>query len=226
MADVPSVRLVPIESSPETGLVFRVDRPPFSDLRLRQMVSLGVRRRAIARAIVGNEAAASTVAEDRSEAGAIVALVGGTPAIQIAFASTMSEEHRAAMVLEQQLLEIGLRVALKPVSVDVAGDMLGEGKFEIFLMSAGFTPSFYYRVQTGSLGNVTGYSNPELDAAIARGDQAKALEILNHDLPMTPLYFQRSMVAIDRKFCNVHPRSSGDLSWLAEVHLCAQGETE
>lgn len=223
---MPSVRLVGLERNPYTGLVFRVDHGPFSDIRLRQVVSYGLRRRAIARAISGNENTAATVKEDLAEASRLLAEIGNAPPIRISFAATSTEDHRAAMVIEQQLLELGLRVKLDPEPLDVASDRVRKGEFEVFLMSAGYTPAYYWRVQTGSPANVSAYSNAELDQAIERGDNENAVVIMSRDLPMTPLFMQRNVIAVDRRLCGVHPKNSSDMSWLADVHLCAQGETE
>ena len=226
LSDVPSVRLVGLERNPYTGLVFRVDHGPFSDIRLRQVVSYGLRRRAIARAISGDESAATAVKEDLGEASRLLAEIGNAPPILVSFAATSTEDHRAAMVIEQQLLELGLRVKLDPEPLEIAADRVGKGDFEVFLMSAGYTPAYYWRVQTGSVANVSAYSNAELDQAIERGDHETAIAIMSRDLPMTPLFVQRNVIAVDRRLCGVHPKNSSDMSWLADVHLCAQGETE
>src|SRR5262249_5693194 len=100
LSDVPSVRLVGLERNPYSGLVFRVDHGPFSDIRLREVVSWGVRRRAIARAISGDESAATQVKEDLGEASRLLAEIGNAPPIRISFPESSSEDHRAAMVIE------------------------------------------------------------------------------------------------------------------------------
>lgn len=226
LSDVPSVRLVGLERNPFSGLVFRVDHGPFSDTRLRRVVSYGIRRRAIARAIAGDDNAAAAVTEDLGEASRLLAEIGNPPPIRVSFAATSTEDHRAAMIIEQQLLELGLRVKLDPEPLDVAAERVGKGDFDVFLMSAGYTPAYYWRVQTGSVANVSAYSNTELDLAIERGDHETAIAIMSRDLPMTPLFMQRNVIAVDRRLCGVHPKNSSDMTWLADVHLCAQGETE
>jgi len=226
LSDVPSVRLVGLERNPFTGLVFRVDHGPFADLRLRRVVSYGLRRRAIARAISGDENTAAHVDENLDEASRLLREIGNAPPIRVTFSALSTEDHRAAMVIEQQLLELGLQVKLDPQPLAVAADRVGKGDFEVFVMSAGYTPAYYWRVQTRSPANVSAYSNAELDKAIERGDHETAVAIMSRDLPMTPLFMQRNVIAVDRRLCGVHPKNSSDMSWLADVHVCAQGETE
>jgi len=227
LSDVPSVRLVSLERNPYTGLIFRVDHGPFADTRLRRVVSFSLRRRAIARAITGDEKAAATdPKEDLTEASRILGEIRNAPPFRVTFISLSSEDHRAAMIIEQQLLELGLHVVLDPEPLDKAADRVNKGDFDVLIISAGWTPAYYWRVQTGSPANVSAYSNAELDQAIEGGDNETAVGILSRDLPMTPLFVQRNVIAIDRRLCGVHPKNSSDMSWLADVHLCAQGETE
>src|SRR5262249_27442943 len=54
LADVPSIRVIPVEQSAVSGLFFNVSGPVLHDLRLRQAISLGLRRAAIAEVVADN----------------------------------------------------------------------------------------------------------------------------------------------------------------------------
>src|SRR5262249_752877 len=134
---------------------------------------------------------AATAPEDATEARRLIAeLKAEKPLPRLTFTvlKYWSEATRAALVVEQQLSEIGIDVHIDAVDVEAAGDRMTSLDYGILLMNAGYQPFFYRRVLSGHPANITGYSNPEFDRAVAAGNDARAAQILQDDVPMTPLY--------------------------------------
>jgi hypothetical protein len=50
--------------------------------------------------------------------------------------------------------------------------------------------------------------------------------ILQRDVPMTPLYTLRALVAFDADLCGANPTELRDYRWLSNVHRCGSGETQ
>lgn len=230
LAEVPSVALAPYSAPPSLGLLFQVQHGAFVDVRLRRALSLGLHRGAIAKAVLGGSDNALASEEDFVEAQRLLEEIraerGDLPAVRLRYLTNATEDQRAALVLEQQLDELGFQVKLEPFEVASANDVFTKRDFEVLLTYAGVTPIYFRRALSKHAGNITGYANPEFDRAVAESDEARAIEILERDVPMTPLLTIPEAVAVDRRFCGARPRINSDLSWLADVHSCAAGETE
>jgi hypothetical protein len=226
LSEVPSVHIVPITQTATTGLIFNVSGPVMRDVRLRRAASLALRRAAIAEVVASDRSAAVYVSEDGAQASKLVREAGG-PTLRVAVIGSLSDDVRAAMVVEQQLEEVGFRVECRVLSFEEMNEIYGRSRdFDVGFLVAGYEPIYFRRALSGHRGNITGYANPEFDAAVAAGDSARAIQILEHDVPFTPLYRVKEGVALNAGFCGVHPRVSYDWSWLADIHACAPGETE
>lgn len=227
LAEVPSVRIVQISERQTACLQFNVSASPFSDVRLRRAVSLGLRRRALAQSVAGSPDTALDVPESSEEARTLLRAVGPTPPIRVLLYSAMNDAQRVALVIRQQLAELGVSTTIRLADLDAAeATVLKTRDFDILLLYCGFEPQYFRRALSGSPGNITGYNNAEFDAAVQAGENRRAIELLQRDLPFTPLYRIDEGVAVSRNFCGVHPKNGFDLSWLAEVRACAPGELE
>src|SRR5262249_48350448 len=152
LAEVPSVRLVDLGEVQPVGLVFQGKDGPFSDPRLRRAVSLGLRRGAVARVVLGNAGGAAPMPEDIPAARRLIQEIraehGDLAPIKLMFLATASEDQRAALVIEQQLEELGLALTLQPASLEQINDVVPQHKFEIYLTYAGLTPINFRRFST------------------------------------------------------------------------------
>jgi ABC-type transport system substrate-binding protein len=227
LADVPSVQLVNYQTPASLGLMFQTGHGPFADVRLRRAVALGINRAAVGRAVLGSDEAGVASPENPKQARMLLDAVrrerGTLAPIRLSFLSSLTEDQRAALVLEQQLVELGLEVRLEPAPMASALDMVKRGDFEILLTYAGTTPNYFQKLL--GISAMIGYVNPDFAQAVAEGNSAQASEILERDVPVTPIVTTFEMVAVDRSFCGVHPIAISDLSWLADIHPCAAGES-
>ena len=223
LREVPSVRVVPVEHPSTAAIFFNVRRGAFATAEARRLVSAGFRRRAIAHAATSDDTAAvgsdveKPSGEERPSARGRVRLL---------FYAGASDTQRAALVIEQQLLELGFQVDILALDLPELGKQLSDGGYDLFLHQGAYEPAAFKLATSASDYNLTGYANPEFDAAVAAGNDARALELLARDVPFAPLYGLREAVALDVKLCGDRPKYSYDLSWLATVHTCAPGERE
>lgn len=223
LREVPSIRVQPLAHPATVALWFHVSAAPTSELRLRRAVALALRRRNLAEAIGGDPGAAAEVPEDEAAARALLA--GETPRLRLFVYDGSSELQRVALAIQQQLGATGIRVEIE------TGDLarlrqVFDGDFDLLLFFGGSEPRYWACVTSGKPQNFSGYSNPEFDRAVADGDTARARALLEHDIPLTPLYTVDEGIAMDRRLCGARPEYVYDLSWLAAVHPCAPGEVE
>jgi ABC-type oligopeptide transport system substrate-binding subunit len=226
LRDVPSVRLVPVGHPPTSAVLLRVNEGPLADLRLRRAVSLALRRKAIATVVIGDDSLAVDAVEDVVAARALVTAAGRPAPLRLALQAAATADTRAALVIEEQLANVDLAVR---INVGTLQDLIGlvdSGQFDLIFLSADFAPESFSRFRSRSERNVSGYSSPEFDLAVDHGDADRAIEILQRDLPLVPLYRTPEYVAINRELCGAQPQDVNDNSWLAAVHRCAEGERE
>ena len=223
LSDVPSVRIVPVAETPDVALHFRTDSPIFADREMRRHVAGNIRRAAVAQMATGDRTLAIPVTVEP----ALANPKGAT--LTILSVNSLAGHQQAVLVLEQRLVEMGFTVKLKPGSPEELVEKVSGGEWDAMVFYAGsgkFDLAYASRYLGDRPGNIPRYKNPEYDAAVAAGDLHKAKQLLADDVPFTPLYRASEAVAIDRRFCGVHPRVNYDLSWLADVHLCAPGEAQ
>ena len=191
-------------------LCLKVDRPPFSDPRLRTAVQVGLDRDALVgvvllgRGRVGNDlrgpgvqyydAAIPQVTRDLPRASALVAEAGarGLP-VEILTSSTDPAFVPAATEIARQLTETGLDARPRTIPPD---DYFAQvRRTGVAAMTSGGPlplPDYIGRkLVTGGSPNYTGYRNPAIDAlyarAIATPDEAErarafdAVQALFHD---------------------------------------------
>jgi ABC-type transport system substrate-binding protein len=220
----PTVRIVPFSRPPTTALIFRTDRPQVGDPAVRRALSLALDRRAIASVVNGDPSTALPVREDLTEARKILADLGyghDRPlALKIWLASETSDFQRAGLVIEQQLAVLDVSVDFEVMTATEIQSRLSD-PFDAIVFFGGWEPNY-----AATITFLAKYSNPDVEAAFAAGDNEKGRSILEHDMPLTPLYRIEQAVAADRDLCNIHPTMISNPLWLADVRPCAAGEAE
>jgi hypothetical protein len=219
LGEVPSVRIVSYQRRKPIALHFGLSSPAFADAGVRRSVAARFNRAAIAAFATGDSAnALVTRAEDTDRN-----LSGH---VRLIFYGASLDQRKAALVVEQQLVEMGFSVSIKALAVPELMAAVEKQSFDVFLFEGSHDPRHHRRFTTGSDFNISKYSSAAFDDAVERGDAATATHILETDVPLTPLYREAEAVAVDRRFCGVHPVGSHDYSFLAEIRPCEEGETE
>jgi hypothetical protein len=219
LREVPSVRIVRYERRRPIALHFGLTSPTLGDSGVRRSVAARLNRTAIALYATGqanNAIATRSQANERPLSGSV----------RLIFPKAALDQRKAALVVEQQLVEMGFTVSLEPLDIPQLMAAVENQSFDVFIFEGSHEPRHHQRFTTGSDFNITKYSNAAYDDAVQRGDAAIATQILETDMPLTPLYMEAEAVAVDRRFCGVRPVASHDYSFLAEIRPCAEGETE
>jgi peptide/nickel transport system substrate-binding protein len=221
LSKTPGLRVSIAPSTSRAYLVFNVGHPPFSDLRLRRAVNLALDRRALVEnALLGlgtpafcfytpgvawaYNGQARVPDFNVAEAKRLVAEVA--PSRPLMFPASKPPGGQFSPVVTEimrQLEAVGLRVELLPVGpTDLLARLLDGMDFDLVQFAGDQGPDPDTMVSRfGSHGKMQTmhYSNPELDAVLARGGAStdpaertrayfRAQEILAADLPIAPLY--------------------------------------
>lgn len=126
---------------------------------------------------------------------------------------------RGALILQDQLGRLGIRMAIEEVEWAAFFDRLGRGMFDAQYSSLGQDPSpaalaTDWTEEGFNEFNVGRYSNPEytrlgraardgIDRATSRSQWHAALKIINEDAPAIWLYIPRKFAAVHQRFDNV-----------------------
>lgn len=217
-----------VETSPGDGqysLVFNLRRRPFRDLRVRQAVNHAIDRPALlARALYGYgtpglgfytpavawafNPAARVPEPNPDRARALLDEAGLRPDSRgVRFEAELlcpsfSPYPDVARVVADQLAAVGIAIRSRKVSPrEWIAAVVQRHDFDLVLMGGSLAPDpeiLNLRFGSRSPTPVTGYENPEFDAAVAEGARGvdasqrarayfRAQEILARDLPMAPL---------------------------------------
>lgn len=221
LREVPSVRVVNVARPASAALIFNVRAPIFADVGLRRQVAGALRRRALAFAATGGAESALPETENQD-----MTPFGAGRRIDVVILKAASNLQRAALVLEQQLAEMGFEVHLRALDLEELGAVLAKHEFDALLFMGAYEKRYFRLAMSGDPGNVTGYASADFDKAVADGDDSGAEAVLRRDVPFTPLFTLPEAVAADERLCGIKPEVGSDLSWLAGVHACAPGEHE
>ncbi|HEY2224051.1 ABC transporter substrate-binding protein [Actinomycetospora sp.] len=188
-------RVLSAPGSASQFLYLRVDRPPFSDPRLREAVTLGLDREALVRVAllgkgqVGNDlfgqgaqyydTSVPQVTRDVERAGALVGQAGATGSrIELQTSTSDPIYQAAAGVIAQQLGEIGLQVVPRTVPPDsYYATIRSQGVSSVSSVGSLPLPDYIGRrmVSSATARNFTGYRDPQIDAlsaaAVATSDE-------------------------------------------------------
>ncbi|TCK22842.1 ABC transporter substrate-binding protein [Pseudonocardia endophytica] len=187
ISDDGRVRLLAAADSNHQYLCLKVDRPPFSDPRLRDAVRYGIDRDALVRVVllgrgrVGNDlrgrgaqyydAGIPQVVRDVDRARSLVDAAGARGREVELLVSTLEPTFvPAARLITEQLAEIGLRATTRTVPAsDYYGEVRRTGAAAA--TSGGRLPIPDYvgrKLVTSGTGNFTGWKDPEVDRLYTR----------------------------------------------------------
>jgi peptide/nickel transport system substrate-binding protein len=199
IARAPGYKLVTRSGITTDYLQLRLSRPPFSDLRARRAVQVGLDRDALVRdllgsrgrpanqlvgpAVFGHDPSLPAVKRDMAEARSLLAAAGYADGLDL---DLEFREGRRVGALVAQLAQIGIRARPRPqpftqlsarmiadeVSMYYGGAMASTGDASDVLDSL-----LHSRLPDRSLGesNTVGYRNPALDALIESASRQSAM---------------------------------------------------
>jgi len=144
-----------------------------------------------------------------------------------------------AGVIQNYLKNVGVPVTIETAELNTLFDELRRGNFQIFYgqwVGGNQDPIFYKDLfatseiptETRASRNRSRYSNKELDALIEEAintfdrEKAKSLyakidEIVTHDVPVVPLWYQANIVIAQKKVGNIKVNASGDWGFVKDV---------
>ncbi|MET0189969.1 MAG: ABC transporter substrate-binding protein [Pseudonocardia sediminis] len=198
-----AARVLSAPGSTSQFLNLRVDRPPFSDPRLREAVRLGIDREALVRVVllgsgqVGDDlfgpglqyypADVPRVARDVDRARALVAQAGATGTrVELQTSSTDPNFSPAATLVAAQLGEIGLAATPRVLDSKTYFAEIRRSGVAAFSRTGTLPIPDYIgrrRLSTSTSNNYTGYRDPEVDrlyaaATAARDEQARTAALV------------------------------------------------
>jgi len=221
LSRTPGLRVSIAPTASRAYLAFNLGHPPFSDIRLRRAVNLALDRRALVENALSGLGApafgfytpgvawayngeARAPAFDVAAAKRLVAEVGPLRPLKFPVSRLPGAPlSPVAAEIVRQLEAVGLRI--EPIAVEpteLLSRLLEGMDFDLVQVAGDQGPdpdSMATRFGSHRLIQGTNYSNPELDAVLARGGASndpavrtkayfRAQEILAADLPIAPLY--------------------------------------
>jgi len=223
-AGMTSVRLLDIPPTISATLFFNVRDPELADRGVRRQLAASLNRAAIARVATDDPSAAAL---------AIAAIPGKAVALPTQLSLLVIEDQStlilAASVIRHQFARLGITVGVEPMALaDLLKDRVDQGRFQLVLMPAPNGDRRFARfVSPGpEMPSITGFADPEYDAAVRAGDLHGAQSILDREMPATVLYEWRTFAAIDAHFCGEVTPSFSSWRWMADLHPCEDGERE
>jgi Bacterial extracellular solute-binding proteins, family 5 Middle len=218
-----SVHVIDIPATTSAALYFNVRAPALADANVRRQIASGLNRRAIARIATGDASSAA-------------APVVGVPDAEITMPSRLalivveadSTMLLAASVVRHELDRLSIRIDVEPVALEEFLSASAQSRHDMVLLPLPNGQRRYSRFLSPAPDSPsnTGFADPEYDAAVERGDYVRAQAILDREMPATVLYARPAFAAIDSRFCgNVTP-SDTSWRWMADLHLCKNGEGE
>jgi peptide/nickel transport system substrate-binding protein len=142
-------------------------------------------------------------------------------------------------VIQNALKEVGLPVSIETSELNVLFETLRRGQFQMTYgqwVGGNQDPIFYHDLfatteiptETRASRNRSRYSNPELDKILNEATNlydhskaaplyARAQEIVSHDLPVFPLWYQANMVVAKKSVGNIKVDASGDWGFVKNL---------
>jgi peptide/nickel transport system substrate-binding protein len=188
-----SRRDIKVEQRPVSrwvALQFRIDRPPFDNLKLRQAIAYGLDRKRIADITMAGKA---VVAEgsvppglwwfdpdlksypfDPAKAKALLTEIGHPNGIEITLTSSPDDPvyQQIALLVQDQLKAVGITVKIQPIASSEFYTQVVQGKIAFSPTRWAARPdpdglfSLLFDSKSGS--DSTAYNNPEVDALLAK----------------------------------------------------------
>lgn len=226
--EIPSIRMVPFTGATPVGIFFAIGSPAVNSVEVRRALSMTIRRKALAEYATGDMNNAARAPEDLAEARRLLASRGIDRAhplrLRLAVVDSATDIQRTGLVLEQQLTLVGVEVEFKLLPPAESWTELAEGRADavIALGASWEDPRTWELFTSPTYG--TGYDSAEFRAAFAAKDLGAMRSIIERDVPSTPLYTLRTLVALDANLCGARPEGLGVYLWLKDVHRCAPDE--
>ena len=224
-AGLASVRLIDIAPTNRATLYFNVNDPVLADRRVRHRIAASIDRPAIARVASGESShAVPAIKSDPLDPGVLPSH------LSLITVEGLSTHILAASVLRHQLDQFGIAVDVEPLNLQEVLKRIAEGRHQLVLTTLPVGDARFARFLSPNSDNasVSGFSDPEYDAAVAAGDLGRAQAILDREVPATSLYESYTFAAVDSRFCgDVRPKVSS-WRWIANLRPCEgqQGKQE
>jgi ABC-type oligopeptide transport system substrate-binding subunit len=221
-AGMGSVRLLDIPATISTALYFNVRDPLLADAAVRRRIAAGLNHQAIARIAGGDATSAAPPVTGGSDDAPLPS------SLSLLLVQDESTMLLTGSVLRHEFDRMGIAVDVQPVNLERLVAQIDGGHFQMLLLPLPNGPRRFGRFLSTPPGipPLTGFANPEYDAAVAASDLAKAQEILDRELPATVLFEARSFAAIDSRFCGDVTPSPISWRWMADLHLCDSDKGE
>ena len=220
-AGMSSVRLVEIPATISATLFFNVGDPALENADVRRRIAAGLNREAIALVATGNPSTAS-----RSQLSA----PDGEAALPVRLSLLVGQDEStmllAASVIRHQLGRLNIEIDVEALDLERLGERLDRGDHQLALgpLPRGERRFGRFRSPGPDRTSMSGFADPEFDAAATAGDRTSAQAILDRAVPAAELYEMRSFAAIDARFCGDVTPSDTSWRWMADLHLCKNGE--
>lgn len=252
-----------VDDAPGTNiqyLAFNTRDPILKHVLVRQAIAYAINRELIIRTLMGGRARPAVsllppshwawtgdvarYAYNPARADRLLDEAGyprGTGGIRFRLTMKISNDENArllAVVLQQQLAQVGIALALRSYEFATFYSDVTRGAFQMYSLrwvGGNQEPQiFTYVFSTASFppkgANRGRYSNPQLDALLAsaaqsqdtarrRADYVQAQQILARDLPAINLWYLDTVVVHDRRLTDVVPSPSGSYRFLETAKL-------
>jgi len=223
LAGMDSLRVLDMKPTSWTALCFNVTHPALRDRAVRSAIAGALDRAAIARMACGSADCAAPAPPPSED----VALGEQVRELGILVVDSDSTLQVAASVLRHQLARAGVRIAPETVPLEELVARFKDRRYGLLLGPLPIGESRYARFlspEAAGHPGMTGFASAEYDAAVAAGDLAAAQEILDREVPCTPLYENRTFAAVDARFCGDVEPTESSWRWMADLYPCGEGE--
>jgi ABC-type oligopeptide transport system substrate-binding subunit len=223
--DMRSVRILDIPPSQTIALFFNLQDSALAEREARRAIACSLNRSAIGTVVCGDAACAT---RDPMSSCSQTPERKMPMLLSLVVAEGESATVRAAEVIRHELRSLRMDVLLEPVAIEDYIRRREEQKYHLLLGPLPFGKRGHRQFLSADhpdSQNLSGYANPDYDAAYDRGDVDTLQTILDRDVPAVPLYVSRSFAAIDGSFCGDVVPSATSWRWMADLRPCQPGES-
>ncbi len=241
-------------SQPSTSIEFlgmNVESGPFSDVRVRKAINMAVDRQEIMDVVLEGQGMAANSYLNANVAGwtdevtayeydiegakRLLEEAGYSEGFSCTLVANGDDRIRSAMLIQNQLADIGIQVTVETWDKGTMTDMLSNGTADLYMYGVNNTSldpdavvySLFHSENHGVAGNYTNMKNLELDLMIedARTEmnEEKRMEIykeiqmeLKEFSPWVPLYYENTNVAVNAELEDFKLQADG-LHWLGDA---------
>jgi hypothetical protein len=220
-AGMNSVRVLDIPPNLTATLYFNVRNPVLADAAARRRIAGALNRSAIARVATGDEASAIRSTAIASDEAALL-----PSRVSLLVGDSESAMLMAASVIRHQLGGLGVAVDVEALPLEQVFAQVDRGQHQLALGPLPKEDRRFGRFLSSSpdAPSMSGFSDPEYDAAVRKGDFVSAQAILDREVPAIELYEWRTFAAIDSRFCGDVTPDDISWRWMADLRPCENGE--